>query len=134
MYERASEKLMMVINIATGIGIAGCVISGVILMFTGELFFFVGLLVAVLGSLAVWLSGLVTATIAEIGVNLKIVVAKLSLQTTSDDTSKLKSALQNAGKPSNQPVAGGWTCTCGRNNAGYVSTCPCGTNRREIVK
>ena len=28
---------------------------------------------------------------------------------------------------------GSWNCTCGRKNSSYVSTCTCGTNKREIV-
>lgn len=29
--------------------------------------------------------------------------------------------------------AGGWLCSCGRSNASYVSTCVCGTNKRDIM-
>lgn len=29
---------------------------------------------------------------------------------------------------------GGWKCSCGRANAGYVSSCSCGKNKREIVQ
>ena len=28
---------------------------------------------------------------------------------------------------------GGWTCTCGRGNAQYVSTCVCGINKRDAL-
>ena len=28
---------------------------------------------------------------------------------------------------------GSWCCTCGRKNSSYVSTCTCGTNKRELI-
>lgn len=28
---------------------------------------------------------------------------------------------------------GGWKCTCGRINAKYVTTCPCGLNQRAVA-
>ena len=28
----------------------------------------------------------------------------------------------------------GWTCSCGRKNANYVSTCSCGINKRDLSK
>lgn len=33
---------------------------------------------------------------------------------------------------SNKPIANGWTCSCGRNNPTYASTCVCGKNKRDI--
>ena len=32
------------------------------------------------------------------------------------------------------PSNNGWTCSCGRSHAGYVSSCPCGVNKRDIAK
>ena len=33
--------------------------------------------------------------------------------------------------PSRPPVAGGWTCSCGRSHAAYVSSCPCGKSKYD---
>ena len=36
--------------------------------------------------------------------------------------------------PSPLASNGSWLCSCGRTNAAYVSTCVCGTNKREVLK
>lgn len=32
------------------------------------------------------------------------------------------------------PPVGGWKCLCGRAHPQYVSTCPCGKNRSEVIR
>lgn len=36
--------------------------------------------------------------------------------------------------PQGMPQQAKWTCTCGRVNAGYVSSCACGVSKREAAK
>ena len=59
----------------------------------------------------------------------------LALEEEKRKQAENEAAKQKASQsvPTQQSVlAGGWTCTCGKVNASYVSSCSCGKNKRDI--
>lgn len=136
MYENSGRRLKRIVLYATTLlDVASGLLGLAVYVIAAETFddglgIMLGCLTAGMGWLFAWLSGLVISTFADI----EIYVEKMSSAYSSKNV--LESAMEfnngNAAKPANQPTPGGWTCTCGRNNAKYVATCPCGINRREL--
>ena len=57
-----------------------------------------------------------------------------SVAADEDDSrdNRMYSSVATLKRSGNGPVAGGWTCTCGRNHAAYESSCVCGVTKAEI--
>ena len=56
-----------------------------------------------------------------------------SVAADEDDSrdSRMYGSIATLKHSNNEPVAGGWTCTCGKNHAAYESSCVCGVTKAE---
>lgn len=96
-------------------------------------------LVGGLGFLSVWASGLMLYAYGEITDRLISIDDKLAhMKQPEDDT---PAAVIAPIHPESAPIyhvpnfsGPTWTCSCGRINAHYVSSCPCGLNKRDVKK
>jgi len=93
-------------------------------------------LVAALGFLSIWISGLMLYAYGEITdrlINIDVTLAKMNKP--EDDAPSVVSPARPVPAPvphCPNPTGPSWTCSCGRVHAPYVSTCPCGVNKRDL--
>lgn len=131
MYENPGQKLKAAITVSTAIAMMLICLGGLMLMIQGALI--AGILVAAIGCLVVWLSGLLTATIADIAINTEEIAYNTRTLLNENRASKQNANVnQGVNVPNQQPQNGQWRCSsCGKINPSYMSTCYCGNNKRN---
>ena len=125
--EYAAEYAIMSGHYDTVNGIVGFTY---LLIFTGiiDLFvYFMGLILIALGITAKNTEEIRIKIMSDPGAAERVRENSTSSEKPADKA-PVKKATPVFTPPSN------WTCTCGRVNASYVSTCNCGVNKREVVK
>ena len=153
MYENAGRSIKNVASIVVLIGYAVSVLGAIAIFIIGLttgsigmaiLYSIVAVIVGVLGCLGTWLGGLWLYAYGEITDCLISIDAKMQeLPQSKEDTpapvsvshttgSAVRTAAPSPSVRADVSMPGGWTCSCGRVHAPYVTTCTCGNNKREI--
>lgn len=162
MYENAGRSIKNVVSIVVLIGYAVSVLGAIAIFIIGLttgsigmaiLYSIVAIVVGVLGCLGAWLGGLWLYAYGEITDCLISIDAKMQkLPQSKEDTPapvsvshangsavrttapspSVHTAVPSPSVRADVSMPGGWTCSCGRVHAPYVTTCTCGINKREI--
>ena len=97
MYEKVGEKIKIIAKIICVIGIIGSAIYGIYMLTLGSEFFFLGLLIAVVGSLGSWISSLFTYGFGVIISNTE------AIKQNTEDTSKTALEIVNGNSEKENP-------------------------------
>ena len=149
MYSNAGKSIKSYVSVMVAIGYVISIILGFAILGFGAEYesagiVILGIVVSVVGCVIAWLSGLMLYAYGEIADRLISIDEKISSNNLTVEESALNTTPETQGdfqskncdrkKETGNIPADSWKCTCGRVNASYVSTCPCGINRREIQK
>ena len=111
----------------------GAIITGLVFLFTDEDFILYGLLIMILGPIVAWVGSWILYAFGELVEDVHAMRNEESPTTVNTTAMPSTTPTYTAKSPvvTTAPVAGGWTCTCGRNHAAYESSCVCGATKHE---
>ena len=122
MFTNVGGKIKTLASVIAWAGIIGCVITGLVMVCRRMVM--PGLALAVGGALGSWIVAFNLYGYGELIESNSLIAS--CMQVT-------KSPMYSQEELNKERLAsGGWKCTCGRIHFGYVSTCACGKNRREM--
>ena len=145
LYENIGKKIKKLAQVLFVVYAIVCILAGFILI-VNELALY-GIVTIVVGTIVPWISSWFLYAFGELVEKtvkneentkeiLKLMQAKESKQPQPEAISMQRSAQGSArvtASAATQPTsADGWTCSCGRTHAGYVSSCVCGVTKWEI--
>lgn len=155
MYNDVGKTIKNLVSIVVMIGYALSILGAIVLAVIGFgygfehfglmlLFLFIAAIVGVLGCFASWAGGLWLYAYGEIADRLISIDNRVE-QIENHLSEDIVTSVTASAAPTRSPFAptpvtakpagaGAWKCSCGRENASYMSTCACGINKREIKK
>ena len=131
MFENAGEKVKGLAGVLFVLEIIGSAIWGISMFFAHAIL--AGIIVIVIGIVSAWMTSVVLYAIGEAAENSKYTAEVLSeLQWRIPQTQEEPVVRSAPTKVTPGHTPEGWTCVCGATHPAYVSTCSCGTNKRDI--
>lgn len=127
MFDNIGSKVKTMAKVFCGIGIGSSIILGIVSIFTSN--FFVGLLIAALGSFVSWISTLALYAIGEASENTNIILRKIK-KIETNQTNQIKTTESEIQTNQETPMQKNennsskkWWCSCGAENKDIATTC-----------
>ena len=137
MFDNAGDKLGAVAMVYFGIATVASIIGAIVLLFNGLILG--GIVVLAVGILSAYLGALPMVALGEVHMTNRQILHELKKVSNQTGTiSNTVTSIEKAEAEKNPPIAtlntdGSWQCTCGRKHQSYVTSCVCGTNKRDVL-